>query len=101
MIDACAACGTHDGSALWFHPGAGGLVHGACRPPGEARRLAPGDHDVLARLYTARLGDLAREPLGDRAVAAARGMHDLFVPWVLERRPRLLASVPRPGVTVR
>jgi len=101
VIDACAACGTHDGSALWFHPGAGGLVHGACRPPGEARRLAPGDHDVLARLYTARLGDLAREPLGDRAVAAARGMHDLFVPWVLERRPRLLASVPRPGVTVR
>jgi DNA repair protein RecO len=97
VLEACAVCGRREGGALWFHPGAGGLVHGACRPPGEARRLPPADRQALERLYTARLGALAREPLDPRGVAAARAVHDLFVPWVLERRPRLLPGLPRPG----
>ncbi len=96
-LDGCAACGGPIDGGAWFHAEAGGLVHAACRPPGDARRVSRADREVLDRLYTARLGDLAREPLDQRGVAFVRALHDRFVPWILERRPRLLASLPRPG----
>ena len=44
----------------------------------------------LERLYTVRLADLAKEPLAPAAVRTARAVHDAFVPYVLERRPRSL-----------
>ena len=81
--------------ALDFSPGAGGLTHAACTPSGPRRRVTPAAHEALVRLYTARIGDLAREPLDPSALREIRHLHDLQIPHLLERRPAGLAAIPR------
>jgi hypothetical protein len=93
MLDACAACGRPLAGALAFSPLAGGACHAACAPRGESAALGRGALAALERLYTARLAEFAREPLAPAAVRQVRAVHDLFVPFVLERRPAGLAWV--------
>ena len=68
-------------------------MHPACAPAGPTLRLGANARAGLVRIYTARLPELRQEPLSDEAVAAARAVHDLFVPYVLERRPRALGAL--------
>jgi hypothetical protein len=49
----------------------------------------------MRRLYTARLAEVAAEPPSPRDVAHLRAVHDLFLPWILEREPATLRAVPR------
>ncbi|MCC7139935.1 MAG: DNA repair protein RecO [Planctomycetes bacterium] len=86
-LDPCPVCETEVGRDALFSPVAGGVVHRRCAPEGPVRPVSPADREVLARLYTARLPSFAAEPLGPAALRAARGVHDLFLPWVLEREP--------------
>lgn len=95
LLDACAACGGAATGALVFSPAAGGLAHAACTPSGPRRRITPAGHEALVRLYTARIADLAREPLDPRALREIRHLHDLQIPHLLERRPAGLATIPR------
>ena len=70
-------------------------------PPGPSCRLDAHERAGLLRLYTDRLPELKREPVDDTAVKAARAVHDLFVPHVLERRPASLDRLPgRAGTAV-
>ncbi|MDA1194038.1 MAG: DNA repair protein RecO [Planctomycetota bacterium] len=95
-LEVCSACGralSGDGRARFSAP-AGGLVHDACAPPGPAILLTAAERAGLLRLYTARLPELKREPPDDTAVKAARAVHDLFLPHVLERRPASLDRLP-------
>ncbi len=96
-LEACAACEAPlDPTArLLFSAPAGGVVHDACAPPGPSLRLDEAARQGLVRLYTARLPELKREPLDDSTVKAARSVHDIFVPHVLERRPGTLDTAPR------
>lgn len=96
QLEACAACGQAlpENARVLFAAAAGGFVHDACAPPGPSRRLDPQERAGVLRLYTARLPELKRDPLDDTAVKAARGLHDLFVPHVLERRPASLDRLP-------
>ena len=103
QLEACAACGgaLPERGRLRFSAEAGGLVHDACAPPGPSCRLAAGERAGVLRLYTDRLPELKREPVDDTAVKAARRVHDLFVPYVLERRPASLDRLPgRAGAPV-
>lgn len=98
-LEACAVCDAgFEGDAL-FSGEAGGLVHPRCAPAGPTRRLDAAARVGLERVYTARLPELAREPLSVEAVGAARTVHDLFVPYVLERRPRALGALTSGSVT--
>ncbi len=100
-LEACAVCDAPlEGSAL-FSGAAGGLVHRRCAPPGPAHSLSPAEADGVRRLYTARLPELKREPPSPEVVRAARAVHDLFVPYVLERRPASLGPLPGRTVTRR
>jgi len=92
-LDGCAVCDAGFEGDVLFSAEAGGLVHPVCAPAGPTRRLAPPARAGLERVYTARLPELREEPLSAQAVAAARGVHDLFVPYVLERRPRALGAL--------
>jgi recombinational DNA repair protein (RecF pathway) len=92
-LEACALCDGEPGADVLFSAEAGGLVHPHCAPAGPTRRLDPGGCAGLQRVYTARLPELREQPLSREAVAAARGVHDLFVPYVLERHPRALAPL--------
>jgi DNA repair protein RecO (recombination protein O) len=96
MLEACAVCGAAEPRGALFSPLAGGLAHPACAPSGKRRRLTPTALDALRRLYTARLADLAAEPLSPRAVREARAVHDLWIPHLLERMPAGLSTLPRP-----
>lgn len=93
---ACVACGGADPEAHWFSPQAGGVVHGRCRAPGGESGgfpLGAVQLEALRRLYGERLGDFLRTPLAPDGVRAARRVHDVFVPYVLERKPRLLGAM--------
>jgi DNA repair protein RecO (recombination protein O) len=92
-LEACALCDGALEADILFSPEAGGLVHPRCAPAGPTRRLDPLACAGLQRVYTARLPELRDEPLSQTAVAAARSVHDLFVPYVLERRPKALAPM--------
>jgi hypothetical protein len=78
-----------------FSAPAGGIAHRLCAPPGPSRPLTRGDAATLVRLYTARLPAFASEPPSLEALRAVRAVHDLFVPWVLEREPAGLRGLPR------
>jgi DNA repair protein RecO len=93
-LEACAACDGAVRGAVLFSPAAGGVVHPSCNPGGPTRRLAAGHREGVLHLYTARLPDLKRRLPAPEIVRAVRAVHDLFVPWVLERRPAALAAVP-------
>jgi DNA repair protein RecO (recombination protein O) len=101
LLEACAVCGAGlDGGARFSAP-AGGLVHRRCAPPGPAHDLDAHAAGELRRLYTARLPELKRAPFDLQAVRAARGVHDVFLPYVLERRPPSLDRLPGRTVTQR
>ena len=87
-LASCVTCsGTLDGGAL-FSPAAGGAVHARCAPAGPSKRLDADALAALRRLYAARLPEFVAEPIADRELAVARAVHDLFVPWVLEKEPK-------------
>ena len=96
QLEACAACGEAlpEGARVLFSTEAGGFVHDGCAPPGPSQRLGPNERAGVRRLYTDRLPALKRDPVDDTAVKAARALHDLFVPHVLERRPASLDRLP-------
>jgi DNA repair protein RecO (recombination protein O) len=94
-LSSCAACGAEVTGDACFSPGAGGLVHASCAPAGLALPLSGDALAALRRLYSARLPELASEPLDVSQVRAARRAHDAFVPYVLEREPRGLRVLPR------
>lgn len=100
-LDACAACDRPLAGRSVFSAAAGGLAHAACAPPGPRLAVDADAVGALERLYTARLSDLGRDPPDARAVARARVVHDVFIPYVLERRPASLAGVPGRRVTPR
>lgn len=95
-LEACAACGRAlpEAGRVLFSAEAGGFVHDPCAPPGPSQRLGAAERAGILRLYTERLPALKRDPVDDTAVKAARGLHDLFVPYVLERRPASLDGLP-------
>lgn len=93
-LEACAVCGEAVDGRVLFSPPAGGLVHRGCAPPGPRLAVQAEDARALERLYTIRLKDLARDPPEPAAVGSARAMHDVFIPYVLERRPAALAGLP-------
>jgi DNA repair protein RecO (recombination protein O) len=95
-LDACAACGRPATGETVFAPGAGGLAHGSCATFGPRRRLTAPALEGLRRLYSTRITELVAEPLTPFSVREARAVHDLLVPYVLERRPDALATLPRP-----
>ncbi len=100
-LEACAVCdGALEGGARFSGP-AGGLVHRRCAPTGPTHSLDAEEIAGLIRLYTARLPELKRSPPNGKVVRAGRAVHDLFVPYVLERRPASLGSVPGRAVTRR
>ena len=94
-LASCVACGGAFEGGTLFSPAAGGAVHPRCAPAGPTKRLDAAGLAALRRLYSARLPELAAEPLADRDLAALRAVHDLFVPWVLEREPHGLRGLPR------
>ncbi len=94
-LDACAVCERAVGGGAAFSPAAGGLVHARCAPDGPRASLSPALRQALVRLYTARIDELAREPLASAEVRALRRLHDLLLPHLLERRPASLAALPR------
>jgi DNA repair protein RecO (recombination protein O) len=94
-LGSCAVCAASVEEDAAFSPGAGGLVHAACAPPGAALGLGAASLASLRRLYSARLPELVAEPLTAAEVRAARRAHDAFLPHVLEREPRGLRSLPR------
>lgn len=96
QLEACATCARAlpDTGRVLFSAEAGGLVHDGCAPPGPSCRLGAAARAGLLRLYTDRLPALKRSPVDDTAVKAARAVHDLFVPHVLERRPASLDRLP-------
>ena len=98
QLDRCAACGKAVG-ALSFVPALGGAAHVRCRGTHAALHVSPAGWEGLRRLYTARIGELAAEPLSPAAVAQARRVHGAFVPWVLEREPQALRWIARGAVT--
>ena len=95
-LASCLACGGDVARGAAFSPALGGLVHAACGGEGPRRRLSPSELAALRRLYTARLADLVAEPFDAPALRAIRAVHDLFLPYVLEREPRGSRSLPRP-----
>jgi DNA repair protein RecO (recombination protein O) len=96
-LGSCVVCGGDDLREILFSPAAGGVAHRRCAPPGPSRSLSPDDLAVLTRLYTARLPTFASEPPDAPGLKAARAVHDLFLPYVLEREPAGSRSLPRVG----
>ena len=96
-LTGCAACGRTEADGTAFSPGAGGVVHPECAPPGPRLRLDAAGRGALMRIYGASVAELAAEPLSPSAVGRIRQVHDILVPHLLERRPDSLANVPRPG----
>ena len=95
-LEACAACGRTGGRATVFAPAAGGLVHATCPTAGPRLPLSPGRRRrAPAALRPRPRPTTAREPLGPALVREIRAVHDLLVPWLLERRPPALDTVPR------
>jgi DNA repair protein RecO len=100
-LEVCAACdGPLEQRGLFSGP-AGGLVHRRCAPPGPTHTLTKAEMDGLLRLYTARLPELKQDPPDAAIVRAARAVHDLFIPYVLERRPASLGPLAGRAVTRR
>jgi len=94
-LDACAACGRPVRAPFAFSPAAGGLAHGGCVPAGPRRRLTTAGLEALRRLYTARLPELVAEPLSREAVREVRAIHDVLLPYLLERQPVTLSLLRR------
>ena len=94
-LSSCVVCADEIETRAVFSPAAGGLAHARCAPAGPRALLDASAVAALRRLYAARLAEIASEPPTSRDIRAVRAVHDLFVPWVLEREPRALRAVPR------
>lgn len=96
VLEGCAACGRDGPPGPFFAPGAGGVVDEACEAGGGPRRRISGAAvAALRRLYATPLPQLAAEPLAPRQVTEIRAVHDLLVPYLLERRPAALPLISR------
>lgn len=95
ILEACAACGQGGDEGYRFVPALGGIAHDRCRGEHTGLPLSAAALGGLRRLYTARIGELAAEPLSPMLLREARRIHDAFVPWVLERRPAALGWIAR------
>lgn len=95
-LEACAGCGAPLTSPLVFSPAAGGATHRACAPAGRALPLGPAALAALQRLYTRRLPEFVSEPPTAAELKTARRVHDLWIPWILERRPQARDGLPLP-----
>jgi DNA repair protein RecO (recombination protein O) len=93
-LSSCVVCSDELDARSTFSPAAGGLAHVRCAPPGARVPVDTPAVAALRRLYAARLPELAAEPPSPRELRAVRAVHDLFVPWVLDREPRGLRTVP-------
>lgn len=94
-LASCVACGERVESHARFDPSQGGLVHGRCSAGRESLALSAASLAFLRRLYTARLPEFVSEPPTPSEVRAARALHDLFLPYVLERPPAARGALPR------
>jgi DNA repair protein RecO (recombination protein O) len=94
-LETCAGCGRPLAGALLFAPALGGAVHARCAGAGPSRRLTTSGLAALRRLYTQRLAEFVEAPPGPAAERLLRALHDLWVPWALERRPRALDGLGR------
>ncbi|MFM8385912.1 MAG: DNA repair protein RecO [Planctomycetia bacterium] len=94
-LEGCGACGQPLQGTLVFAPAAGGCAHARCASSGAQRRLTTTGLAALRRLYTQRLQELAAEPPAPASVRLLRSLHDLWIPWTLERRPHALEHLPR------
>ena len=95
VLEACAGCGQGGTERFRFVPALGGVAHDRCRGQHTGLSLSAAARDGLRRLYTARIAELAAEPLSVARIRDARRIHDAFIPWVLERRPAALAWIAR------
>jgi DNA repair protein RecO (recombination protein O) len=93
-IEACAACGEPLLGTLAFSPPAGGAIHRRCAPPGPVAALPPQTLTLLQRLYTQRLPEFVGAPMAAAEVRRLRRLHDLWMPWLLERQPASLGGLP-------
>lgn len=93
-LEACGACGEPLRGSLVFAPAAGGVAHRACATQGPTRPLGAAGRAALTRLYTQRLAAFVDEGLTPAEVRLARAVHDLWLPWVLERRLPTLEGLP-------
>jgi len=93
-LGTCVGCGGELGPDPVFAPALGGTAHPRCVTAGPVRPLSSADLRALARLYTARLPELVGEPPTALEVRAVRAVHDLFLPYVLDREPLGLRRLP-------
>ncbi len=94
-LETCPGCGAPLKGALLFSPAAGGVTHAACAKEAPTRRLTSSGFAALTRLYTQRLNEFAAHPPSPAEVRLLRALHDLWIPWQLERRPHALDHLPR------
>jgi len=95
-LSRCVVCGADAETDLVFAPASGGLAHRRCATVGPVRPLGSAALAALRRLYTVRLPELVAEPPQLADLRAVRAVHDLFLPYVLEREPMGLRTLPRP-----
>lgn len=95
VIGACAVCGRELERGGRFSPEAGGMAHRRCAPTGLHLDVSAEGHRVLGRLYTERRAELARERPSREGVRQVRAVHDLWIPYLIERRPAGMRTLPR------
>lgn len=93
-LGTCVTCSGELGRDTVFAPAVGGTAHRRCVSVGPTRALTASDQRALARFYTARLPELVGEPPTIDDVRVVRAIHDLFLPFVLDREPRGLRAIP-------
>jgi DNA repair protein RecO (recombination protein O) len=93
-LEACAACGGALTGPLVFSAAAGGAAHRACAPPSARAALGPAALAALRALYTRRLPEFVAEPLDAAQLRALRRVHDVWIPWLLERKPAAREGIP-------
>lgn len=94
-LETCPGCGRPNSGALVFAPAVGGVAHATCAHEAPTRRLTNSGLAALTRLYTQRLKEFAAHPPSPAEVRLLRALHDLWIPWQLERRPQALEQLPR------
>ena len=91
----CVGCGRELARDTVFAAALGGTAHRRCATAGPISPLSDEALATLRRLYTARLPELVGEPPSPHGLRAVRAVHDQFLPYVLEREPAGLRTLPR------